>query len=61
MPITSAPVTNPIVDQHPIAIPDNELIEEVNPEALDVVTYIPLRRLERVHRSAILDDYIVYL
>ena len=59
--IVFAPISSPIVDQHPIATPDNESIEDVIPVTLDVVMDIPLRRLERAPRPAISDDYIVYL
>ena len=31
VPITSAPISSLVVDQHPVAIPDNELIEDVDP------------------------------
>ena len=65
--IASAPISSPVVDQHLVATLDNEPIEEVDPialdvdlVALDVVMNIPLRRLERAHRPAISDDYIVY-
>ena len=34
--IASASVTSPVVDQHPIAIPDIEPIEEVNQEISNV-------------------------
>ena len=51
--ITSAPITGPVVDQHLVATSDNEPIEEVDPEASDVVMYIPLRRLERACKPAI--------
>ena len=51
MPIAFAPISNPIVDQHPIATIDDEPIENVDPLALDVdlvdlnvVMNIPLRR-----------------
>ena len=51
-----------------IATTDNETIEDVGSVAPDVdlvapnvVMDIPLRRSERAHRPAILDDYIVYL
>ena len=66
--IASAPISSPVIDQHLLATPDNEPIEDVDPVApdvdlvaLDVVMDIPLRRSERAHRSAISDDYIVYL
>ena len=68
MTIASAPISSPIVDQHPVATTDNEPIEDVYPiasdvdiVALDVVMDIPLRRSERVRRPAISYDYIVYL
>ena len=51
-----------------IATTDNETIEDVDSVAPDVdlvapnvVMDIPLRRSERAHRPAILDDHIVYL
>ena len=57
MPIASSPIASPIVDQHPIATFDNELIEDVDPVALDmdlvipnVVMDIPLRRSENGRR-----------
>ena len=66
--IASAPISSPIVDQHPIATPDNKPIEDVDLVALDVdlavldiVMDIPLWRLERARRPSISDDYIVYL
>ena len=68
MPIASAPISSPIVDQHLIATTDDEPIEDVdsvtpnvNLVALDVVMDIPLRRSERARKLAISDDYIVYL
>ena len=68
VPIASALISGPIVDQHPIATPNNEPIEDVDPVApyidiisLDVVMDAPLRRLERARRPTILDNYIVYL
>ena len=61
VPISSAPISNPVVDQHPVATTDDEPIEDVDPIALDVAMDIPLRRLERVRSPAILDDYFVYL
>ena len=68
VPITSAPIPSPIVDQHPIATTDDEPIKDVDPIALDVdiiapdiVTDIPLRRSEGACRPTISDDYIVYL
>ena len=66
--MASALISGPIVDQHPIATPNNEPIEDVDPIApyvdiisLDVVMDTPLRRLERARRPTILDNYIVYL
>ena len=47
MPIASARISSLVVDHHQVATPDNELIDEVDLEALDVVMDIPLRRLER--------------
>ena len=68
VPIASAPMSSPIVDQHLVATTDNEPIEDVDlvtpyvdPIALDVAMNIPLRRSERAHKPAIPDDYIVYL
>ena len=61
VPIAFAPISSSVVDQHPIAIPDNELIEEVDTEDLDVVMEIPLRRSDRAHRPVISDDYIAHL
>ena len=60
MPIAFAPITIIVVDQHSIATLDNELIKEVDQEALNVVMDIPLRSLERACRPAISDDYIIY-
>ena len=51
--IASAPISSPVVDQHPVATPDNEPIEEVDLEAPDVVMDIPLRRSESDHGLAI--------
>ena len=66
--IATAPISSPVVDQHPIATIDDEPIEDVDlvaPNvdliALDVIMDIPLRRSERAHRHVILDDYIFYL
>ena len=66
--IASTPISNPVVDQHLVATTDNEAIEDVDPVAqnvdlitLDVVMDIPLRRLERISRPAISDDYFIYL
>ena len=61
VPIASALISSLVVDQHPIAIIDDELIEDVDLVALNVVMDIPLRRLERARRLAISDDYILYL
>ena len=68
VPISSSPISSPIVDQHPVATTDDEPIEDVDPVAPNVdivapnvVMDIPLRRSERARRPAILNDYIVYL
>ena len=68
VPIASTLISSHVVDQHPVATPDNEPIEDVDlvvPNvdlvALDVVMDIPLRRSERACRPAISYDYIVYL
>ena len=61
VPIASALISSLIVDQHPVAALDNEPIEQVNPEASNVVMDIPLRRLKRSCRPAISNDCIVYL
>ena len=68
VPIAFAPISSLVVNQHPVATIDDEPIEDVDliaPDvdivALDVVMDIPLRRLERVCRPAISDDYIIYL
>ena len=61
MPITSALIIGPVVNQHLITTPNNEPIEEVDPEALDVVMDVPLRRSKRPCRPAISNDYIIYL
>ena len=68
MPIASALIFSPVVDQHPVATTDEKLIEDVDPVALnvdlvapDVVMDIPLKRSERERRPAISDDYIIYL
>ena len=57
--IISAPISNPIVDQHPIATTDNKPIEDVDPlalnvdpVALDVAMDIPLRGSKRACRPA---------
>ena len=51
MPITSAPISSPVIDQHLVATADNEPIEDVDPVSLDVdivaldlVMNIPLRK-----------------
>ena len=61
MPIVFASIIDLVFDQHLVATPDYEPIEEVDLEASDVVMDIPLRRLKRACRLAISDDYIVYL
>ena len=68
MPIAFTPISNPVIDQHPIAITNDEPIEDVDSVALDidlvdpdVVMNIPLRRSERAGRPTISYDYIVYL
>ena len=60
VPIASAPISSLVIDQHSIATPDNEPIEDVDPVAPDenlvapnVVMDIPLRRSERAHRPSI--------
>ena len=68
VPIASAPISSPVINQHPVATTDEEPIEDVDLVALDVdllaldvVMDIPFRRLERARRPTISDDYIVYL
>ena len=68
MPVASAPISNHVVDQHPIATTDDEPIEDVDPVApdvdpiaLNVAMDIPLRRSKRESRPAISDDYTIYL
>ena len=68
VPISSASIISPVVDQHPVATTDDESIEDVDPVAPDVdlvapdvVIDIPLRRSKRAHKPAVSDDYIVYL
>ena len=68
MPIASAMISSPIIDQHPVATTNDEQIEDVDPRALDVdivdldvVMNIPLRRSKRARRRIISDDYIVFL
>ena len=57
MPIAFASISSSVVDQHLISTSYDEPIEDVDPVVMD----IPLRRLERPRRLAILDDYIIYL
>ena len=66
--ISSAPISSPIVNQHPVATTDDKPIKDVDlvvpyvdPIALDVTMDVPLRRSEREHKPVISDDYIVYL
>ena len=59
--IVSTLITSLVMDQHSVATPNNELIDEVDPEALDVVMDIPLRKSKRVNRPTISDDYTIYL
>ena len=61
IPIVSGLIIGLIVDQHRVLTPNIKPIEEVDLEAPNIVMEIPLRRSERVHRPAILEDYIVYL
>ena len=68
MPIAFAPISSPVVGQHPIATTDDGPIEDVDPVApgvdlvtLDVIMDIPLRRSERARRPTISYDYIIYL
>ena len=68
VPIAFGSISSLVVDQHLVATPDNKTIEDVDPVALDVDLVAPyvvidifLRRSEMTHRSAISDDYIVYL
>ena len=68
VPIASALISRPLVNQHLVATIDDEPIKDVDPItlnvdliALDVVMDIPLRRSKRALRLAILDDCIVYL
>ena len=68
VPITSAPISSPIVNQHLIATTDDEPIEDVDHVASNVdivapnaVMDIPLRSSERARRLAISYDFIVYL
>ena len=59
--VAFAPIVSLTIDQHPIVIHD-EPIEQVAQEAPYVdIENVPLRRLERVLRPGIFDDYIVYL
>ena len=41
MPIASAPISSPVVDQHLVATTDDEPIEDIDPVAPDVVMDIP--------------------
>ena len=61
VPIASTPISSPIVDQHPLATTNDELIKDVDLIAPDVVMNIPFKRLERARKPAISGDYIVYL
>ena len=68
MPSASPLISSLVVDQHPVAIIDDEPIEnvdpvdpDVDPIALDVVMDIPLRKSERALRPVILEYYIIYL
>ena len=68
MPTAFTLISSHVVDQHPIVTTDDEPTDDIDLVALDVdlvtpdvVMDIPLRRLERVHSSAISDDYIIYL
>ena len=61
VPIASASISSPVVVHHSVATTDDELIENVDPVALDVVIDIPLRRSAMARRPAISNDYIVYL
>ena len=68
IPIASTSISSLVVDQHPIAITDDEPIKDVDlvaldvdPIALHVAMDIPLRKSKRARSPAISDDYIVYL
>ena len=68
VPIVFTSISCPVVDQHPVATIDDEPIEyvdlvapDVDLVAPDVIMDIPLRRLKRVRRPVISDDYIFYL
>ena len=61
VPIASAPISSPIVDQHLVATTNDEPIEDLDLVALDVVMDIPLRRSKRAHMPTISNDYIVSL
>ena len=54
--ITFTPISSLVVDQHLIVTPNNEPIEEVDPEDQDVVMEIPLRMSERACRPIISND-----
>ena len=67
MPIASAMISSPIIDQHLVATTNDEPMEDVDPRApdvdivdRDVVMNIPLRRSKRARRPIISNDYIVY-
>ena len=67
MPIASALISSPVVDQHLVATTNDEPIEDANLVDPDIdiiaqgtVMDIPLRRSER-RRPAISNDYIFYL
>ena len=61
VPNASTPIFSLVFYQHPIVTTDDKQIEDVDLVALDIVMDIPLKRLERVCRPEISDDYIVYL
>ena len=62
MPIASAPISSPIIDQHPVATIDDESIENVDPVAPDFSHGYTLEEVRGApRRPAISDDYIVYL
>ena len=61
VPISSSPISSPVVNQHPVATTNDQRNKDVDPVAPDVVMDIPLRRLERARRLAISNDYIIYL
>ena len=68
IPIAATMISSPVVDQHPVAIIDDEPIGDVDIVTLDVdlvsidvIMDISLRRSKRARRPSISDDYIVYL